>query len=58
MPLIGLGLATTALLEHDAFRLNRASCSRFFKTHRLTRKSAAHFFARYSRAAPTSERLE
>jgi len=33
-------------LEHDAFRSNRASCSRFLKTHRLTPESGAHFFAR------------
>jgi hypothetical protein len=37
------------LLEHAAFRLNRASCSRFLKTHRLARKTSTHFFARCSR---------
>jgi hypothetical protein len=43
--------ANEAALEHDAFRLNRASCSRFLKSHRLSRKRSAHFFARCSSAA-------
>jgi hypothetical protein len=33
-------------LAHDAFKSNQALCSRFLKTHRLLRKTGAHFCAR------------